>query len=320
MEPVQDFFRKNYLTQVGIDLQLLNNRISVNVDYYRNLSDNQLVYYNLPATTGFATILKNLDASFVNKGLEVLLSAKLISKNSFNWEASINASFPKNKLLKYPNLENSSDAAVYIVGEPLRIVQRYRLLGVDPQSGLYTFADKDGDGIILPLNDYERIGLNGQRYFGGFENNLRYKNWTIDILFQFVKQTGNNYLTSLVSAPGNLSNQPVSVLQRWQKPGDQTDIQKFTSTVTPAYTAFSNYLNSSAILTDASFLRLKNVALAWNAPAKMINKMKMDRLKVYLQCQDLLTFTKYKGADPETRSVQTLPLLKTIAFGLQITF
>lgn len=139
---------------------------------------------------------------------------------------------------------------------------------------------------------------------------------------QFAKQTGANYIsyTGGNSAPGTLSNQDRIVLGRWQKPGDMTDIQRFTTTgaARSAYLMLNN--NSDAKYTDASYIRLKNINISYALPKRLIQRLKMSELKLYASGQNLLTITNYKGNDPETgsRGANTLGPLKMFTAGFQL--
>jgi hypothetical protein len=157
----------------------------------------------------------------------------------------------------------------------------------------------------------------GQRLYGGLQNTFIYKGWSLDLFFHFVQQDGLSSINFV--APGNRSNQTVLVLHRWQNKADITDIQKF-STTGAAVTQFSFYSNfSSARVVNASFIRLKNVSLSYQFDKKLIEKFKVESLKVYLQGQNLLTFTPYEYGDPETLSYYTLPL-RMLSVGIQVIF
>ena len=119
--------------------------------------------------------------------------------------------------------------------------------------------------------------------------------------------------------PGTRSNQTVLVLDRWQNKGDITDIQKFTTTGAAA-TQFSFYANySSARVVNASFIRLKNLSLSYQFDKKLVEKFKMESLRLYFQGQNLLTFTPYQYGDPETLSYNSLPL-RMLSAGIQVVF
>ncbi len=145
----------------------------------------------------------------------------------------------------------------------------------------------------------------------------------MDIFFQFKKQVGLNYLYTQASyVPGYYYlNHPVIIEQRWRKPGDVAHIQRLTSAAnTPAYTAAGNHLRSSeAVYSDASFIRLKNVSLSYQLPAKKLAFVGLSSLKVFCQAQNLFTLTNYLGADPENQNLYVLPPLRIINFGLNLT-
>src|SRR5690606_10607174 len=131
---------------------------------------------------------------------------------------------------------------------------------------------------------------------GGFQNSFSYKGLQLDVFFQFVRQTARNYL-NYFGNPGSFANQPAIVLNRWQQSGDQTHIQQYTQTGS-ARAAYLNVQRSDYLIGDASFVRLKNVSLSYTFPPSLLKKLKLANLRVYLQGQNLLTFTDYEGLDP----------------------
>lgn len=312
-------WERNQKTEAALELGFFKSRIKVTAAYYRNKSDNQLVFYKLPTQTGFSTILKNLDASIVNSGFELEVVSKNIIKTKFNWQSSVNVTVPRSKLLRYPGLDISSDRYNYITGDPLDIYFGFDYLGVNDTTGIYQFRDLNRDGRISTPSDIMKVGRIGQRFYGGFLNSFRCGNFQADIFLDFRSQTGKNYLATNSTRPGAMGNQPVYVLDRWQKPGDRSAIQRFTTTSSnPAFAAYNNYRTSSALITEASFIRLKNIALSYELPQKVTERMKLKGFRIYLQGQNLLTITHYKGADPETQNLITLPPLKVFTGGVQI--
>jgi TonB-dependent starch-binding outer membrane protein SusC len=173
--------------------------------------------------------------------------------------------------------------------------------------------------VITP-DDRTAYAVIGPRYYGGFQNTISFKGFQLDFLFQFVKQDGYNYMTSLAQVPGRRSNMPAWIMERWQKPGDITSVQRFAqSASSPAYGAYMNgRFYSVNSISDASFIRLKNMSLAWQLPMLRIKANDISA-KVYAQAQNALTFTKYKGLDPEVQSQLVLPPLKVFTIGLQLT-
>ncbi len=151
------------------------------------------------------------------------------------------------------------------------------------------------------------------------QNQFQYKSFGLAVLFQFVKQTGDNFTRYFYSVPGSMSNQPSSVLGRWQKPGDNSDVQRFTTTGNAANSYF-NFGQSDVAVLDASFIRLKNLSLSWSLPAIWMQKSHIEGGSIFLQAQNLFTITGFKAAlDPEGLN-SSLPQLRVITAGLHFTF
>ncbi|HTF20894.1 MAG TPA: SusC/RagA family TonB-linked outer membrane protein [Chryseolinea sp.] len=302
----------------AVELGFLNDRLLMNVSWYRNRSSNQLVNYTLPMTTGSNGILANLPATVQNTGIEAELTTVNIERGSFTWTTSFNITVPRNKLIEFPNLESSSYASSYIVGKPIYIKMLYEATGVDPQTGLYTFRDFNDDGVITSEDDRRNAVFVGTDFYGGLNNSISYKGWSLDIFFQFVKQTGYNYRFQM-SMPGISNNQSVLVLDgtRWQQPGDIADLQRFaTESNSAASVASTRYHQSSdAIYSDASFIRLKNIALSYRLPERWTTGF---TCRLYMQGQNLFVFTKYKGYDPESQITRIAPL-RMLTGGIQFT-
>lgn len=303
--------------ETALDLGFLNDRIFTSLSYYNNRSSNQLVGYTLPFITGFSSIQANLPATVRNTGFEFQLSTINIQKRNFRWSTALNFTFPRNTLVDYPNIDGSAYSNTYKVGEPLSILKKYRSLGVDQQTGLYAFEDVDNDGTLSTTIDTQFSKAISAEYFGGFENSISYGSFEFLFFFQFVKQTGQSYLATTSSPPGfSKVNQTKEVLKRWQNPGDITNIQKYTQGA-----SLGPYINArtfgDGIVTDASFIRLKNVSLSYKLSDSLAEKIGCSRVKAYFQGQNILTLTDYFGLDPETQSVQRLPPLRVLTFGIQ---
>jgi TonB-linked SusC/RagA family outer membrane protein len=307
----------------GMNLGFLKDHILLEVSYFRNRCSNQLINYSLPSQTGFTSILQNFPALVQNTGWEFSLTTENINTGSFNWSSTFNLSIPKNELVAFPGIENSSYTNL-IIGQPLSVISGFHFLGVDPETGVYQFAAQDGKPTTSPsiTNDWKNnLGNLDPEFYGGIINNISFKSWQLTFFFEFRKQKGKNYLFNEVFPPGSMFNEPVSVLDRWQAPGESTTLQKFTSNYgTPAYSSFLNLANSDAQYTDASFIRLKNVSLSYSLSALWLKKVSVENCRFYLQAQNLFVITGYKGSDPETQSFQSLPPLRTIVGGFQITF
>ncbi|MCF6404384.1 SusC/RagA family TonB-linked outer membrane protein [Chitinophaga filiformis] len=307
-------WEENRKMEAAIELGFLKDRLFFSAAKYCNRSSNQLVGYQLPAMTGFTSYQANLPAMVENTGWEFELNSRNFSKTDFTWTTSANISFFTNKLKKFHDLSVSSYANAYVLGQSLNIVRGYHFTGVDPQTGLAQFEDINHDGRLSSLNDFVTIANMDPKFYGGIQNDLQYKNFSLGFFWQFIKQQG----VTVAVKPGDFANQLTESLQRWRKPGDVTDVPRATATAgSVAYDLNTTLLLSNAVYDDASYLRLKNMMLAYAMPASVLKKLHLQLCRVYLQGQNLLTITGYKGADPETQIV--VPILRVITGGIQLT-
>lgn len=301
--------------EIAADLNFIKDRISFTTAWYRNRSNSLLLAVPVASQTGFRYYTANLGAIVQNTGWEFAVETKNIVKGNFKWSTSFNLTLPKNKLVSFPGLSSSIYASSYIVGQPLSVVQNYHFTGFN--DGIAQFEDVDKSGSISAgaytttgQGDYRIAGNTDPKFYGGISNSLSYKGFQLDFLFQFVKKDGYNiYNNSPI--PGNASNVIADVLN---KPFVYT-----TLTASPAATAFNLYKNSDAVFGDASFIRLKNVSLGYNLNSALVHRMGLQNVNVYMRGQNLLTFTKYLGMDPETMGT-AIPPMKLLSFGLQLTF
>jgi TonB-linked SusC/RagA family outer membrane protein len=316
---------------ISLDLAFLNERLFFSAVYNQTTTNNQLIQYPLPSQTGFNFVLRNSSASVGNKNFEMELSSINVSKDHFKWNTSVNLTISKNTLLSFPDLNSSTYKNYLVVGQPLDIYMGYRTLGVNPQTGVYTILDRNGNVMDLsagpPTSDSNKVAIDNfaPRVYGGLYNGIQYRNWKLDVLFQFVKQKGKNQNIVRAQYAGvSQANMPVELLDRWQKPGDQATYQRYSQDGTneAAIAAFL-YTTSDALITDASFIRLKTVSLSYSLPYKWIKKLSFKSCDLFVQGQNLLTITKYKGNnDPENGSfnITNLPPLRIINVGIQASF
>jgi len=296
----------------GLEISLFESAVNFSASYYRNRSSNQLIGLPLPGSTGFTSIQSNFPALVENKGWELVLSTRNYSNDNFEWTSSFNISIPKNTLLEYEDIEDSPYASTYSIGKSLSLQKGFRFEGVNPETGLYEFTDVNQDGFISFPDDLVDLAELDPEFFGGFQNTISYKNLTIDFLFQFVKQQGRSYHSSF-NVPGFLSNQPEELANRWQNAGDEAPIQKVESGFGSAYFAYQNALNSGFTISDASYLRLKNISFSYKLP-----EFSGIQSSIFFQGQNLFTVTNYKGLDPENAGSNLLPPLQFLSVGLNI--
>ncbi len=288
--------------QVGIDLGFLKDRISLTADYVNNRSSNCYCHDGLPSITGFATINANFSGTIQNTAWEFSLNTVNVKGKEFQWKTSVTFTSPKNELIQYP--PNASGLGnIYFIGQPIGITSVFKFLGVNPATGVYQFADSHGNPTSNPsygIDNTVKINASFPTYYGGFGNSFSFKGLTLDLFFHFVKQIKPNAYLGLGNVPGfTKSNQPSFVLDRWKQPGNVTNIQRYNSD-NSLYDQYSYAISSDISYSDASFIRLKNLALSYQFTGKWLQKASLQNARLYLQGQNLLTISGYKGMDPET--------------------
>lgn len=304
--------------EVGLELGFFDDHIMLSTSWYQNRSSNQLVDIPLSDTTGFPSVNGNLNATVENTGLEIDLNMINIQNSHFTWTTRFNISVPRNKLVRFDNLESSTYRDMYVVGEPLSIRKLYHVTSVNPDTGIYEFEDYNNDGEINYTFDRGFIQDLSPRFYGGLGNNFTYDNWSLDIQFQFKKHIISDFV-SRSGVLGFASNVPKRIVgQQWQEFGDEAVLQRYTIGLNAdAVTAGRLYQDSNAIYNDGSFIRLRNIALNYQLPNEFVPGLNAS---IYLQGQNLLTFTKFKGPDPDHFSNRYLPALRQLIFGIQLGF
>jgi TonB-dependent starch-binding outer membrane protein SusC len=307
---------------LAIELGFLKDRITIEAVYYRKRSGNQLVTSPISGVTGFPSIPQNLPALVQNSGIEFVLNTTNISTKNFQWTSSFNISTNKQKLIEFPNIEATSYNDRYIVGQPLNIVKLFDYQGVNSATGLYQFRDRNGNitSSVDYLTDKIIIANLSPKYFGGLQNNLRYRNFDLSFFLQFVNQTGKNINDNFQFAGFSKQNIPTFMLNRWQKPGDVAEYQKYYTTGSgPAQSAFGFAKESKWVYGPASFIRLKNLAFSWQVPQNWDQKLRLKNASLFIQGQNLLVITNYKGLDPETKG-SNFPPVRTWVAGVRASF
>lgn len=305
---------------------LKDNRINLELAYYRDRCDNQLLNYPTPAFSGFGSVTANWPANVQNSGLEALVSADIIKGNGFTWSANMNFSINRNKLIAYPNLELSPYGSRLKIGKSLNTMYVLHLLGVDPRTGQYSYEDRNHDGIINPGSsgnfspgtgtDDRTVAIDlNPAYTGGIGTNLGYKNYRLSLFGDFRKQKGLNALFT-GNAPGSFGNIPLEIYQHhWQKPGDRAPYARFTAATT---LADADFKQSDGAYTDASFFRLSNIAFSYTLPEKITRKAALQECRFFINAHNIFTITGYKGLDPEIQAFGQMPGARTFVGGVSI--
>lgn len=316
-------------TDVGIDFAVMNGRFSLAADWYYKRTTNMLMTVALPAGSAVASSIQRNEGAMTNKGFEFSIYSHNI-QGPFSWATSLNMSFNRNKLtdLELKKIYTSVNAPASnedIVrnepGRPLSGFYGYIADGVDPETGDMIYRDLNGDGRIS-ASDRTYIGDPNPDFTYGMTNTFSWKGFDLSIFIQ--GSYGNDiYNLSRHNTEGMFDgkNQTTRVLDRWRIPGQITDVPRASFTLR----------NSTYFVEDGSYLRLKNVQLSYNFSGKWMKKAGITRLQPYFTANNLLTWTKYKGMDPEVNqygnsgAVQgvdygTYPHCRSFVFGLNVEF
>lgn len=280
---------------VGVDFGFFDNRISGEIDYYQKTTTDLLLNRLLPFTTGFASITENV-GELQNRGVEFSLNTNnFVGK--FKWNTAFNISFNRNKVNKLIAPMTYEISRVE-EGQPIGVFYTKKYAGVDPDNGDALYYVKAGSEE--KTNNYNEaedqiVGDPNPDFFGGLENTLSYKNFDLRVFLQFVY--GNeiyNNAGRFMSANGDwVDNQTRDQLNRWKKAGDITDVPQ------ARFGDSNGTRTSSRWISDGSYLRLKDITLGYNLPKKWTNTVYVKSARIAFSAQNLLTFTNYKGWDPE---------------------
>ena len=317
---------------VAMDLGFFNDRLSFKTTYYRDRQSDQLVAYPLATQAGFASVFENQNATVQNKGWEFTFTSANIRGEDFNWMTSFNLTFNRNKLLEFPNLESSSYALQYVIGQPTSVVFGYPYKGVNPTTGEFEYYAADGSATSNP--NYKPVSQGGDqivignreiKFMGGFGNTFSYKNLSLYVFCQFSSSTQPNAISSLYnSPPGYAANLPVFVLGKyWTGPGDtNATLQRLASSYNSEHiNAAYKFSQSTGAYTNDTYLRIKTAALSYAFPENWTKKFNVNNASVFCNVQNLFTITNYKFGDPEQPgNFLSFPLQRIVAFGLKFKF
>ncbi len=311
---------------IGFDFGLLDNRITGEVDYYQKNTSDLLLNVNIPNTTGFGSVLRNLGKMY-NKGVELGLNSRN-TVGEFKWSTSFNIAYNANKVQDIQGQIITSGVQRAVEGEPIGVFFLQEFAGVDPETGDALYYDKDGKTTAnYSLAERRVVGKANPDFTGGFGNNFSYKGFDLNIFFTFV--SGNNlYNQGGIYMEGGLGNgfdnQTTRYLNAWKNPGDITDVPR-------AGLSFpTNDRASSFWLSDGSYIRLRNATLGYTLPSKVASLLKVSSARLYVGGNNLWTATKYEG-DPEVNTTTlgnisggidfyTIPQARTISLGLNVKF
>jgi TonB-linked SusC/RagA family outer membrane protein len=324
---------------VGIDFGLFKNRITGEIDYYKKDTRDLLLGVNIPATSGFGSVTRNL-GQLTNEGFEFVLNTQN-TVGAFKWSTSLNAARNINTVTNISGqiIEGGVSSMNRVVeGAAIGVFFTPEYAGVDPANGNALFyrntTKADGTFDRSTTSNYAEaqrvvVGNPNPDWIWGITNNFSYKGFDLSVFFNGV--TGNQvniYGMGRYSSASMLyeDNNTADQLRRWQKPGDVTDVPQVRLYRVNGSQASSRYI------VNGDYIRLRTASLGYTFNSNWLRKAKIEKLRVYVQAFNLLTFTDYPYWDPEVNAdsfdsniakgndFYTPPQPRTILFGINLNF
>ena len=306
---------------IGLDFMFLNKRLEGNIDVYSKRTDKLYNNVNLSAVTGSYGIMGN-NGELENKGIEGLLKYSLIKNQNARLSLYANASYNKNKILSL-EIEDTAGSVRNVVGGPAYQWFFAPYLGINPTNGQALFLDANGNAteILNPDTDQRATGKNRYPVWsGGFGLNSEFKGFYLDAHFSF-QQGAWKYDNSMAWLYDPVSigewNQSSDMLDAWSP----TNLGGSQPSLSASNLTYADY--SDRFLKDASFIKLKNVSVGYNVPNQMLQGTFVKSMKIFVQAENLYTWTKWRGYDPEPSfaySLSVYPNMKTVSLGMNIEF
>ena len=317
-------------TNIGVDITLLRNRLTIVADYYYKNTKDMLMWVTVPSGAAAANTIQRNEGEMSNRGFEFSFNSRNL-QGELDWNTDFNISFNKNKLEALELQKIYSDGWTSdVLHEPVVRNEPGRALGgfygyisdgVDPETGELMYRDRTGDGKITST-DRTYIGDPNPDFTFGLTNTFSWNNFNLSVFIQ--GSYGNDiYNASRIETEGMYDgkNQSREVLGRWRIPGQVTSVPK----------AGFDLKNSSYFVEDGSYLRVKDVSLSYNFKSLFLKRLGVSKLQPYFTASNLLTWTNYSGMDPEVNqwgssgAVQgidwgTYPHSKSFVFGLNVEF
>ena len=301
----------------GIDFAILKNKISGSVEFYNANTTGLYLNRQISGTNGANTILTNL-GKLQNRGIEVALNFTPIHNRDVTWNIGGNFTYNRNRILQLDGTsENINGLSINRVGESANSIFLVKYAGVDPATGEALYYSKNGKDVSNQYdpNDKVIVGKFDPPYFGGLSSSVNVRGIELSVLFtySFGNKIYNRDRVNVENPTYYVSNLSNEMLTEWQQPGDITNIPSPFNDFQP---------NTTRFLEDGKYLRLRNIGMSYTFPAALLGKHKINSLKFFIQGQNMFTWSKFKGYDPEiaTGALQgaQYPALKTITFGMNL--
>lgn len=308
---------------IGLDLSLFKNRISLTLDAYKKTNKDLLLQRSLYQTTGFTSITQNLGA-IENKGIEILLSVTPLA-TTIKWVSSFNIAFQKNKVIKlYDGLQSLPGDASIRVGYPLGSFFTSEWAGVNPALGRSMWYDINGNITYNPAAaDRKILGDIFPSHFGGWNNTISYKGFSVEAFLQY--EYGRVRLDGQFQQMMRMAGATVNTLTygyntRWRKPGDIVPTPRTVNGLADINSV--GWGTGTRYVFKTDYVRLKQITLAYEFPSTVTRKFSLQGARFYVQGMNLWTYTKWPSYDPEFTgdNFGIIPQSKNMIIGLQIRF
>ncbi len=285
---------------VGFEFSFIN-RISGSFDYYVKKTTDLLFPVPVSLTSGTSSVFKNL-GSMENVGLEINLSTVNLEQGDFSWTTDFNISFNDNLVTDLKDNKLIVGPNAFLERQPAGVFYLRKYVGVDPESGQALYDNGDG-GTTTNWEAAPRqiVGNPNPGYFGGLTNTVKYKNFDLSFLMQFVGDVDIYYATGEFLANSGILNlsQLATQTNRWYNKGDQADYPVLDPTQEDTYP-------SSRWVQNGQYARLKNLTLTYSLPESTVSGWGLHYMKVYIGGQNLWTLTSYEGFDPDVNYTDPL--------------
>ena len=324
-------WESNNSFDVALEFGLVN-RVIGTIEFYHRISDNLLFDVPLPLSSGLSSKTENIGALF-NQGIELGVNVDVVKAQNLVWNVGLNLSTLKNEFTRLPQDEIISGSKKLMVGRSIYDYWLREWWGVDSDDGaaLYRADDVEASSVRIKGNDTLTTDINNAKYkysgtaipdiFGSLTSSLRYKG--LELSFMFTYQAGGlvldyNYQSCMSSGTYG-TGYSIDILNRWQEPGDITDVPRMDDTQTSNFNA-----TSSRWLTDASFLNLRNLVLSYDIPENLTRRLGMTRARVYFSGENLFLINARKGMNVQQNFSGTTSNVYTpnrvITVGVNVNF
>jgi TonB-dependent starch-binding outer membrane protein SusC len=307
---------------LGVEFSLFGDRFFGEIGRFNTKNKNLLLNAFLPTDSGFSSITRN-SGVVENKGWEIELGARWISTSQFNWTTNFNFTHQSNEIVELvDDLEILGSSTR--VGYPIDILWTNKYAGINPADGRVMWYDIDGNITYRRSSaDQQMIGKYSPDFFGGLTNVFNYRNFRLSTFFQYeygrstYNSTVGRRMQVVSTERGLMANVATDA---WQQPGDMASLPRHY--ISSSFPGSSSHNNSSVFITDASYIRLKEMRLDYSLPLEWVERVKLNRANVFVQARNLATWTNYPYGDPEFVGQGTgeYPQSRQISLGINFEF